>query len=119
MSALIEKIRKARQSSVKAGEWTFTVSRPTDMDVLNLRAAEGGTTNAELLRRFVVGWSGVREIDLVPGGSPDPVPFSAELFAEFVADRPALWEPIVKAIIEGYKAHESELEAAAKNSTPG
>lgn len=117
--SLIERIREARKTRVAVGDFTFTVMRPTDMDVVGLRGSDGGISNGVLLERFVIGWEGVRECDVVPGGSPTPASFSRELFVEWVADRPGLWEPLVRAITEGYLAHQAELEAAAKNSPPG
>lgn len=119
--SLIEKIRKARQSVVKVGEggqWSITITRPTDMDVVEMQTA-GRLSLQDILRRFVVGWSGVREIDLIPGGAPDAVAFSADLFMEWIADKPALWAPLNEAILGSYRAHEAALEDAAKNLPPG
>jgi hypothetical protein len=41
----------------------------------------GGNLSIETAAGFVVGWSGVNESDLLPGGDPEPVEFDAELFA--------------------------------------
>lgn len=119
--SLIEKIRKSRQSGICYGDWIFTVTRPTDMDMLDLQSATRANrvTQGELLKRFVIDWSGVTETDVIPGGSGVPVAFSADLFAEWIADRPYLWEALTEAIIGGYKAHELALEESAKNSMPG
>jgi len=116
--SLIEKIRKSRQSRVRHGSWEFTITRPTDMDMLDFRAA-GRVTQGDLLKRFVMGWDGVTETDVIPGGSGVAVPFSADLFAEWIVDRPYLWDILTAAIIDGYKAHEAALEESAKNSMPG
>lgn len=116
--SLTEKIRKARQSVVVHGSWRFTITRPTDMDMLEFQSA-GRVTQGELLKRFVIGWDGVNETDIIPGGSGVPVAFSVELFAEWIADRPYLWDALTGAIINSYRAHEKSLEDAAKNSTPG
>jgi hypothetical protein len=114
--SIIERIRRSRRSMVEAGGFEFTISRPTDMDMLEIGSK---MTQALMLERFVVDWSGVREVDLVPGGGPEVVPFSTPLLCEWIADRPDLWNPISDAIISGYRAHEADLEARAKNSTPG
>lgn len=111
MSTLIDKLRKAREQKVEVGGHSFTVRRPTDLEAMSLRAASGV---ADLLP-FVVGWEAVREIDLVPGGSAVPVAFDAAVCAEWLADRPDLLEPLVEAILAGYRAHVAALEAAAKN----
>lgn len=115
--SLVEKIRKARQSVVKVGEggkWSITITRPTDMDVVEMQTA-GRLSLQDILRRFVVGWSGVRELDLIPGGSPEPVAFDSALFLEWIADKPTLWAPLNEAILGAYRAHEADLEDAAKN----
>lgn len=111
--ALIEKIRKARETVVTVGGHNYTVRRPTDMDMAEI-AGQGGVPIKEYLRRFVVGWD-VKEIDLVPGGSPEPVPFTPDLLVEWVSDRPGDWKPIADAIKAGYSAHVAKREAAVKN----
>lgn len=111
MSALIQKLRKARERNVAVGGYTFTVRRPTDLEALDLRTA----SRIDALLRFVVGWQGVNEIDLMPGGSAVPVAFDAALAAEWLADRPDLLDPLVDAIVDAYRAHVAALEAAAKN----
>ena len=114
MSAiLIERIRKSRQISIKIGELTLTCRRPTDLEMLELRGKE--IKQGDILTRFVEGWEGMRELDLVPGGTGAPVPFSPELFAEWVADRPQSWGPICNAVIDGYRKHEADLEESLKN----
>ena len=53
---LADKIRKARESTVEVGGYTFTVRRPTDLEMFELQ----GSVSAGRLLPFVVGWSGVR-----------------------------------------------------------
>lgn len=72
-----------------------------------------------LLTRFVVDWGEMKEMDLVPGGGPEPVPFDAELWAEWIADHPEHWDDITRVVYDSYKAHEAEMEVVAKNSGPG
>jgi hypothetical protein len=112
---LIEKIRRARELGVEAGGFKFTVRRPTDLEI----AGMSEMTQSEILRRFVIGWDGVKEVDLVPGGTGDMVPFESELFMEWIADRPALWGPLAQAAVSSYAAHRQKLEDEAKNSSPG
>ena len=117
MSKLIERLQRARQSTVESVGRTFTVRRPTDLEMREMR---GTIDQRELLVRFVVGWGTITEIDLgVPGGSPEPVEFSAELWEEWIADHPEHWDDIVRAVVEGYKSHKAVLEESAKNSEPG
>jgi hypothetical protein len=108
--ALIDKIRKGRESRVESGGYTFTVRRPTDLEMLEL----GQAVPVSSLFKFVSGWN-VKECDVVPGGGGDQVPFSQALFQEWIADRPDLWTDITQAIVEAYKAHETALGEAAKN----
>lgn len=110
MSALADKIRKARESEVPAGGFSFTVRRPTDAEAMNL----GGVKAVDLLVRFVVGWN-LKEIDLVPGGSPVAAPFDAEAFGEWVSDQPEVLGTLSAAIVKAYEAHAAKREDAAKN----
>lgn len=110
-TALIEKMRKARESSVAVGGFTFTYRRPTDEESLELR----DMPFLEVCRRFVTGWDNVKEIDLVPGGDPVPAKFSPELWAQWLADRPDFWPVIHGSVIEAYKAYAKKRDTSAKN----
>ena len=109
--SLVDKIRRARETQVAVGGYTFTVRRPTDVEAIALRDAHG---MADMMR-FVTGWALVREIDLIPGGSPTDVPFDAEIAAEWLADRPDLLTPLITAVHEQYRAHVLALGEVAKN----
>jgi hypothetical protein len=109
--SLIDKIRRSREQMVPVGGFTFLVRRPTDIEMLAL-AGGGGVSR---LLPFVVGWDGVKEIDIIPGGDPHPLPFDAEVCAEWLADRPDLLTPLVEAIMQSYRAHAEALAEAAKN----
>lgn len=108
--SLVEKIRKAREQQVVAGDFTFTVRRPTDVQMMALTGK-----GIESLVPFVIGWEGVREMDVLPGGDGHALAFDAAVAAEWLADRPDLLTPLADAIIAGYKAHAETLGAAAKN----
>ncbi len=109
--SLIDKIRRTREQRVTAGDFTFIVRRPTDLEI----AQRGGELSADALLRYVIGWEGVREADLVPGGDPHPVPFDTLLCAEWLADRLDLLVPIGDGIRELYAAHRQAQDAAVKN----
>lgn len=109
--SLVDKIRKARESMVEVGGYTFTVRRPTDVEMMELRAT-GGVAR---LFPFVLGWEGVKEIDLIPGGDPHPLAFDADVCKEWLADRPDLFGPLIDAILGSYRTHAAALEDAAKN----
>jgi len=115
---LVEKMRQSRQNSVKSGKVTFTVRRPTDLEMLELNK-KGAIDHREILTQFTCGWSGVKEKDLFPGGSEDDAKFSAEVFAEFISDHPEHWRSITDAVLDGYKEHEKKVEGELKNSNPG
>jgi len=113
--ALADKLRKAREMSVEAGGFKFTVRRPTDLEMIEMR----GTVNGSQLLKFILGWDGVREIDMLEGGDPHPLPFTREVAEEWLADRPDLFAKLAEAIIQGYQEHAQKLEDAAKNLQPG
>lgn len=108
MSALADKIRRARESRVEVGDLVFIIRRPTPVDMMDL-----GITRD--FARCVVGWDKVREMDLLPGGDPHPAPFDAEACREWLRDRPDLYGPVVEKVLAAYQAHVDALEAAAKN----
>lgn len=99
---------KARERAVEACGHTFTVRRP--------KAAEMalGMTRIEMVRRFTVGWD-LKNIDLVPGGTPDPEPFDADLWADYLEDNDDLWPPLSEAILGLWTEHRAAREAAEKN----
>jgi hypothetical protein len=104
----IARIKKARETMVpcEGVEYDFVVRRPTDMEMLESKKF----TRAELFQKFVVDWPGMKELHLVPGGTGIEVPFDAELFVEWVADRPELWGPLSEAIVESYQRHQKALD---------
>lgn len=111
--SLTEKIRAARRQGIKAGAHTFIVQRPTDLEMLELNKAGGA--DARRLLRFLVDWKDVNEIDLIPGGSPVPVPFDPGVAAEWLADRLDLLTPIVEGVLDAYQQHQARQETAEKN----
>ena len=108
--SLLDKIRKARETGVEADGRKFTIRRPTDEEAMQF----GKSGLLEIVKKFVIGWELV-ELDLIPGGGPEKVPFDPELFAEWVSDQPEVWEPLGTAILNAYKAHTDKRDAAVKN----
>lgn len=111
MSALAEKLRKARESVVEVGGFEFTIRRPTDVEAQRLR----GIVNMGDLIPHVVGWNKVREIDVLPSGDGHPLEFDPEVCREWLVDRPDLLTTLVDAIVAAYRAHREALGAAEKN----
>lgn len=111
---LIEKMRRARESSIDVDGIKLTIRRPTDMDALEL--SYHSTREAVLgVCQFVVGWSGVKELDLIPGGTGENVPFDAELFVEWIQDKPECWEPLIKAVRDSYQSYRQKVQDSLKN----
>lgn len=115
MSAeLIRRLRQARERVVEAGGFKFRYLRPTAEDISELQRDR--VTIIGIAKRFVVGWEGVREQDIVKGGTDDPAEFSAELWAAWCSDRPDLWGEIGNAVMAAYADHAAQQERAEKNS---
>lgn len=108
--SLIAKLRAARERAVTVDGHRYTVRRPTDAEAMDL----GGISGLALVRRFVTGWD-LTELDLIPGGGPEPVPFDPDLWADWVADQPGLWGPLTEAILQAYQDHSRARDDAAKN----
>lgn len=108
--SLIDKIRKAREVAVEADGKQFTIRRPTDEEAAQLQEA----TAIVYVKKFTMDWE-LTELDIIPGGGPEKVPFDAALFAEWVADKPTLWIPLGTAILDAYRAHCEKREVAEKN----
>lgn len=109
--SLVDKIRRAREQIVEVGGYRFTVRRPTDLEMIEAR----GEFRPRWGLQFIVGWDGVTEADIIPGGSPVPVPFDAAVCAEWLTDRPDLLTPLIEAAMRAYVAHVDTLENARKN----
>jgi len=114
---LIDKIRKAREQTIEADGFSFTIRRPTDLQIRELRGNK--IAQADILCGYVVGWDGVKERDLIPGGTPEPVTFDRELFIEWVADKPAIMDALIPAVVDAYRQHEAELEDTLKKPATG
>lgn len=108
--SLLDKIRKARETGVEAGGRKFTIRRPTDEEAMQF----GKSGLLDIVKKFVIGWE-LTELDLIPGGDGVAVKFDPELFSEWVADQPEVWEPLGTAILNAYKAHTDKRDAAVKN----
>jgi hypothetical protein len=108
--ALIDKLRKSREIVIEAGGHKFTARRPTDAEAVDMQEP----TPLLLVEQFVVGWD-LLELDVVPGGGPDPVPFDVDLWKTWIADQPDLWLDLAVPIMDAYKRHVELREDAAKN----
>lgn len=110
---LLEKLKQARQSRVQCGEITFIITRPTDQDMAYANRVNLG--QKEIFSKFVIGWEGVKEIDIIDSGDSTPAEFSPELFASWIEDKPDYWQPIAQGVKEAYKKHVEKRADALKN----
>jgi hypothetical protein len=108
--SLIDKLRKARETVVEVEGFKFTIRRPTDEEAISLR----NITFVDVVKRYVVGWSGVQELHLIPGGDPREVPFDADLWREWCTDHPEFWQPLSSAILDSYQHYRKSQDETKK-----
>jgi len=108
--SLPDKIRKSRESSVIVGDVTFTIRRATTEEMYTYYAKD--LSFAEICRRHVTGWSGVKESDLLDGGKKEIVDFSKEVFDEVIGDRQDWWKEISNKVLEDAQ---NRITAKAEN----
>jgi len=109
--ALIAKMRAAREQTVEVGGFKFVVRRPTEMDMMEMQDKPLGRSAL----RHVVGWSGVKESDVLANGDPEPLGYDAEVAEEWLIDRLDLLAPLTDAVINSFRDHADKREAAEKN----
>jgi hypothetical protein len=111
MSALADKIRKAREVKVEADGLTFIVRRPTDLEMIDLRGAKMGRA----IINFIVGWEGVTELSLTGTGAPHPLDFDADACGTWLEDRLDITSKLVESVFKAYAEHQEKQGAAVKN----
>lgn len=114
MVTLLDKLRTQRESTVEIEPGkTLTVRRPLAAQMNTLR--QGVTP--ELVASHITGWANVTEADLLGAaiGASDPAPFSAELVAEVLADRPEWLAKASDKLVECVNAWFEQRGAIAKN----
>ena len=106
----LTRFNKSRESIIEAGGYSFTIRRPSVLEV-HRAVSNGGSVSIDFAADQVVGWSKVNESDLINGGDPEPLAFDAEVFKAWIADRSDLWQPIVMGVVDAFKRHEEATEA--------
>ena len=96
--SVADKLRAARKIEIKVGDITFYGTRATPEQFS--RYATQASTDAEVCRVHIDGWSGVKESDLIDGGSDEVIKFSREDFSEAIGEKPDWYKPIVSKILE-------------------
>lgn len=122
---IIQQLRDARKFSVEVGHITFLCFCPTFSRVSAiitnaiLKKAED-LSDAEIASISVIGWEGVTDADIRPGGDAGTlIPFDAKLFQELIFDRGDWWTPISMKVAESVQARKGVKEAEIKNSNAG
>ena len=98
MSSVAEKLRKARQIEIKVGSCTFSASRATPEQALLY--STNAISDADVCRRHVMGWSGVKECDIIEGGGKDDLPFDRDDFSEAIGEKMDWWKEIAKTVLD-------------------
>lgn len=109
MASLIDRLRASRESWVEVGGFGFRVRRPTALELARWQ----GEAEVPFLRRVIVGWRDVRELDLVPGGDGSAASFDADVCAEWLEDRPELYVPLMNEVNRILEAHVRAREEQA------
>lgn len=118
----------ARRFEHAEGEWSFTLLTPSRRDALqlaherNIRINDSrvSISGAALLyyalaERFVVGWNGLREEDVVPGAGSAPLPWSPEAVACWIDAHADMALRIGQLLFDRGVLRAEAIEAAAKN----
>ena len=115
MSALSNKIRKSRHISYQVeGGPKLLLIRPTLLEFMAM--SEEGVSHADIARRFTIGWEGVRECDIIKGGTTDEIPFDSDAWAEWLDDNGEWWLPIGDKVIKSFNEYMERKEVSKKNS---
>jgi len=96
--SLADRMRAERRLTVKVGAATFTGDRATMEQALSYSAVR--LSDAEVCRRHITGWEGVKESDVLSGGKNEEIPFDAEVFAMVISERRDWWGPIAAALLK-------------------
>lgn len=109
--SLADKIRKAREVKVEIDDFTFTVRRPSDLEMIELQKQSA----ARAILDFVIGWDGVSELSMFDGGSPHPLPFDKAACSVWLEDRLDILSKIVAAVFKSYEDHALKIAETVKN----
>lgn len=112
-SILIARLLKSRQSKLLVGKYTFTIRRPTTYDAALL--FQNDPTQYDVARDYVDDWDGVKDRDIVPSGGGDAAEFDKALWAEWLSDKPDLWEPIFNHVVKSYQSYQDTVDGEGKD----
>jgi hypothetical protein len=110
--ALIEKLKKSRQTQIQAAGFDFTVRRFNDFDLAEILQDGKNINPKTVLEACVVDWPGMTELRLgIPGGTSESVPFDMPLFIEWVAEQPDVYRTLRDEIWKAYSERKGLVEA--------
>lgn len=113
---ILGQLLRAKQIKVPVGRMTFTIVRPSEMELVRWRNSRREVEiGLELMQAKVCAWEGVVESDILPGGASDPVSFDMGLWQHWIADRRDLWEPLAAAFAKAIDEHDKLIEGLKGN----
>ncbi|HKX44616.1 MAG TPA: hypothetical protein VJO99_25890 [Burkholderiaceae bacterium] len=124
-AALLAARKRSREKTVELedGKKVF-ITRPPEADWSGLLTGTGDTrtwsVGIEHVRKYVTGWEGFTEADLLGAGvgASDPVPFDPELWDDVCSDSIQWVGKVAEAILRSVVDHITQQDAIAKNSAP-
>lgn len=111
---LLRKLRAQRETWCDLGDGlAVCVRRPLEVDFGRL----GVGIVADHVIEYACDWRGFTEATLLGAGigSADAVPFSRELWSEWISDNAARIEPVARAIVQAVQQHLDARQADAGN----
>lgn len=116
MASILERLRAAREEWVKVGTFELLFRRPTRFQMAQWAGGDGHTLDARVpLRESVIGWRGVTEIMVVPGGEGRALDFDLEACLEWLEDNPALLQQACQGLNDLIERHFAREQDAEKN----
>ena len=117
----LAQLTRAREFVITAGpegRFRFKARRPTQAALTVEAASNAGNVviGIDRIRDGVIGWEGVLESDILPGGASDPMPFDVDVYRAWIVDRPDLWDAMSKQISAKIAEHSKQFEEAPGNS---
>lgn len=117
MSTLADRIREQRRVEIKIDDITLYASRATDAQAISY--VQNATPDLDVISKHITGWTGVKERDVIEGGSEELIDFDHEVFMLGIGDRIDWIKPCIEKIfIEPWERLQKKIDTE-KKSTPG
>lgn len=113
---LLSRLRKQREEPLPIGDGRVVLMLRRPAHVEGIRSLKNAEIDFDYCSKFIVGWSGVIERDILGDqGGDEPVPFDPLLVPEWIGDKPDLLDAIREKCMAMVKAFVERQEALAKN----